>query len=192
MARRERKRRRKYLMPGERELELTELDELWDARGGFLYARMTDGVKRWMDLLEAPGVPHCGEDAVVFLSGVRNDGKEAFGMCDSVIHKGRKMGVVLLDDLDPREMKRINGVISRHVPKTYSPRFLKEVWDAYLVQTYLHELGHWQHLKAGRRLSEAREEQEAERFAWKWMEKIFKKKEVIAGVMGLHWVLLVA
>jgi len=174
-------------MPGERELEMTDLDELWEARGGFLYVRMTKWVRRWMKLLQAPRVPHCGDDVVVFLSGTRNDGKKAFGLCDHFVFKGRKSGIVLLDDPDPREMQRINEVIKRYVPKTYSIRFLKEVWDAYLVQTYLHELGHWQHIKAGKKWSEGREEQEAERFAWNWMEKIFRN-EVVSGVMGLQWV----
>ena len=187
MAKRKGIRRKRHLMPGERELEMTDLDELWEARGGFLYVRMTKWVRRWMKLLQAPRVPHCGDDVVVFLSGTRNDGKKAFGLCDHFVFKGRKSGIVLLDDPDPREMQRINEVIKRYVPKTYSIRFLKEVWDAYLVQTYLHELGHWQHIKAGKKWSEGREEQEAERFAWNWMEKIFRN-EVVSGVMGLQWV----
>ncbi|MFC1654171.1 ImmA/IrrE family metallo-endopeptidase [Myxococcota bacterium] len=182
------KTKRKNEMPGEKILYDTDPEELWEARGEFLYDRMTPGVKKWMGIIEFPEAPKLPSDAVVFLSGVKNDMKFGVGMCTQAPLRGRKLGIVLLDDLDPAFVREINGTMRRHVPRTFTPDLLKKAWDAYLMQTFLHELGHWRYIrKNGHRGSEERHEQAAERFAWRWMERIYSPK-VVAGVMGLSWV----
>ena len=179
--------RRRDEQPGEKVLYDTPLEELWESRGGFLYVRQTAGVKRWMRVITRPGVPHCGEDVVVFLSGTRSGDETPLGSCRRASHRRRRLGIILLDDPDPRWMKRLDGVIGRHVPKTFTPRRLRRAWDAYLLEVYLHELGHWQHIRAGREPGEQRADQEAERFAWKWMEKLLPREEVL-GALALNWI----
>ncbi len=183
------KTKRKNEMPGERILYDTDQEELWEVRGGFLYARMTLGVKKWMGIIEFPEAPKLPSDVVIFLSGVKNDLKFGIGMCTQAPLRRQKLGVILLDDLDPEFVREVNGMMRRHVPKTYTPKLLRNVWDAYLMHTFLHELGHWKNIrKNGNRGSEERHEQAAERFAWRWMERIYAPK-IVSGVMGLNWVL---
>jgi len=182
------KAKRKLVLPGEKVLYDTDPEELWAARGGILYDRLTPGVKKWMGIIECPEAPGLPSDMVVFLSGVKLDLQAGIGMCAQAPLRARKLGVILLDDLDPAFVREVNGMMRRHVPKTFTPDLLKKVWDAYLMHTFLHELGHWKYIrKNGQRGSEERHEQAAERFAWRWMERIYSPK-IVASVMGLNWV----
>jgi len=179
---------RKPDLPGEETLFDTDPEELWDARGGILYDRLTPGVQKWMEIIDSPKAPRLPLDVVVFLSGVKLDLQAGIGMCAQAPLRGRKLGIILLDDLDPATVREVNGIMRRHVPKTFTPALLKKLWDAYLMHTFLHELGHWKFIrKNGNRGSEARHEQAAERFAWRWMERIYYPK-IVSGVMGLNWV----
>ncbi len=50
---------------------------------------------------------------------------------------------------------------------TCTKRFLKRIWDAYLVHIYLHEVGHVKYIaKNGQFGSENLHEDKAEEFAW--------------------------
>lgn len=174
--------------PGERWLAEVDKADLWRWRGGIFYQRLTQGVKKWLSLLGRPGVPRPGPHEVVCLSGRAANAAHCGAFCRTLEGGGEILWVIVLDDLDGRSRARVNRVIGRYVPRTFDRASLSRVWDGYLLQSYLHELGHarFGRSHAGRG-GPARHEQEAERFAWRWMERLCRT-EVIARVLALHWI----
>lgn len=180
-------RKREALLPGEKVLDQLDPEEVFGARGGILYVEKTPGVLWWMRLVDGRGTPPMGRDVVTVLSGKRNRDTGGLGVCFMDRMRGEKYAVILLDDPDPDELYSISMTYRHYTPRTHPWKLLRRLWDAYLLHTWLHELGHVRHfLKNGRRGSEANHEDKAEKFAWRWMERIFPPK-VISGVLGLMW-----
>ncbi len=103
--------------------------------------------------------------------------------------KSKRFYGIFLDDLHPKEIEAVNRPLRVYLHKTCTKRFLKRIWDAYLVHIYLQEVGHARHLARNcQRGSEDSHEDKAEEFAWRWMEKLFDK-ETVLGALALSWIL---
>ncbi len=160
---------------------------LWRSRGEIVYERLTPGVKKWLSLLGRPGVPRPGPRAVVCLSGRAANPASGGALCRALEGGKDLLWVIVLDDLARADLARLNRVIGRHVPRTFDRASLRQAWDAYMLHSYLHELGHARFTRRGR-AGLARHEQEAERFAWRYLERLVPP-EIVARVLALHWII---
>ncbi len=114
---------------------------------------------------------------MIILTGHQNRRLDGLGICQEVKGNGKPFYCIFLDDPHPKEIEAVNRPLSHYLRKICTKRFLKQIWDAYLVQVYLHEVGHAKYIvKNGQRGSEDFHEDKAEEFAWRWMEKLFDKE----------------
>ncbi len=126
-------------------LDKVTADEAFEHRGGILYLKDTHGTRRWIRLLQHNGLPDEGQRQVIVLTGRQNRRLEDLGMCQPSEARGKEFYSIFLDDPHPKEVASVCDDLQRFLKRTFSKRFAKNVWDAFLTQIYLHELGHVRH-----------------------------------------------
>lgn len=174
-------------MPDDRQMDALSPKELFQHRGGIYYLRDTPGVKRWIRLLSDARLPDLGAEQVTVLTGRSNRHLDDLGLCQPDTHGEREFYSVVLDDPHPREEASAGEDLRRYLRRSFTATAFKRAFEAFLVQTYLHELGHARYCRAhGWRGPDARHEDAAERYAWREMERLYDRETVLAA-LGLFW-----
>jgi len=174
-------------MPDERLLDGLSPKELWEHRGGIYYLRETPGVKRWIRLLRHARLPDLGDEQVTVLTGRTNRHLDDLGLCQPDTYRGRDLYSLVLDDPHPAEEASAGADLRRYLKRAFGASPFKRAFEAFLVQTYLHELGHARYCRSrGWRGPDARHEDAAERYAWQVMERLYDRETVLAA-LGLFW-----
>lgn len=174
-------------MPDEGLLDALSPKELWEHRGGIYYLRETPGVRRWIRLLSDPRLPDLGRSQVTVLTGRTNRRLDDLGLCQPDTHRGAEFYSLVLDDPHPTEEASASTDLRRFLNRTFGAATFKRAFEAFLVQTYLHELGHARYCRThGWRGPDARHEDAAERYAWRSLERHYDRETVLAA-LGLFW-----
>ncbi len=163
--------------------------ELLEHQGDFLIYGSGKASKSWIDIVERRGMPKLGSEVIV-LTGEANRNLNSLGCCIYGAEGRQRVEVLFLDNPDREAMKDVDlGILRFHLPRLFTREFVRKAWTAYLAKVYLHELGHARYFhKNGSKRSESRQEQEAEKFAWSWMSKLFDKEMVLAAY-SMFWML---
>lgn len=176
-------------MPDDRLADKIRPRETYPHRGGIYYLRDTPGARLWIRLLRDPRVPDLGDRQVVVLTGQRNRALDDLGMCQPERHRGREYYSIFLDDPHPKELASAEDDLRRFLRGTFSRSFFRQCRDAWLIQIYLHELGHARYCTSHSwRGPSDRHEEAAERYAWHQLEKLYPR-DVLLGALSLFWML---
>ena len=153
--------------------ELITPAEAFARIGDVFCQRETAGTQLWRRLLERKGLPGFGRRQTVVLTGEKKANLLELAYCRRMLWRGESFYAVFLHDPDPEEMASAARRFWTGPEQSAASTTMAEIWDAFFLHVYLHELGHIDFaLRCGWRLAIEGHEEAARDYSRQWLRRL--------------------